>query len=84
MVLDSDAVDDDCGICKGDGTQCKKIDDTFSSTKGHGMFTKILIGVLPKWPNISFGIGLENWLKFCIYRLCEGGDDTEGSAKYYL
>lgn len=42
MVLDSDAVNDDCGICKGDGTQCKKIDETFTGTKGHGMFCLVL------------------------------------------
>lgn len=35
-VLDSDAVDDDCGICKGDGTQCKIIEDTFGASEGHG------------------------------------------------
>lgn len=35
-MLDSDAVDDECGICNGDGTQCKIVEDTFATVLGHG------------------------------------------------
>ncbi|CAH1118875.1 unnamed protein product [Phaedon cochleariae] len=33
--LDSDAVEDVCGICNGDGTQCKIIEDIYRDTGAH-------------------------------------------------
>lgn len=68
-VLDSDAVDDECGICKGDGTQCKIIEDTYGTALGHGN---------KQGSQKSFDF---IW-SFC--RIRESGDDTEGSQKYYL
>lgn len=32
--IDSDAVEDICGICNGDGTQCKVVDETYTTTGG--------------------------------------------------
>lgn len=34
-VIGSNAVEDHCGVCKGDGTQCKLVDKIFDETKGH-------------------------------------------------
>ncbi|CAH1113494.1 unnamed protein product [Psylliodes chrysocephalus] len=33
--LDSDAVEDVCGICNGDGTQCKIVDEVYKDTGAH-------------------------------------------------
>lgn len=62
-VLDSNAVEDECGICKGDGTQCKIIEDMFASTIGHGK---------RKLKSLLFTQNL-------FYRLRKSGDNTEGS-----
>ncbi|XP_049792512.1 A disintegrin and metalloproteinase with thrombospondin motifs 7-like [Schistocerca nitens] len=40
-VLDSDAADDPCGVCKGNGTMCQKVDHTFTQASGNG-YTKVV------------------------------------------
>ncbi|XP_068081828.1 A disintegrin and metalloproteinase with thrombospondin motifs 12 [Anabrus simplex] len=35
-ILDSDAVEDECGICKGDGTGCKLVEGVYTESKGDG------------------------------------------------
>ncbi|XP_031338674.1 A disintegrin and metalloproteinase with thrombospondin motifs 7-like [Photinus pyralis] len=35
-IIDSDAIEDQCGICKGDGTQCKIVEETYYDAPGHG------------------------------------------------
>ncbi|XP_017770588.1 PREDICTED: A disintegrin and metalloproteinase with thrombospondin motifs 7-like, partial [Nicrophorus vespilloides] len=42
-VLDSEAVEDDCGVCKGDGTECKIVDKTFSTPSKLGY---VKVGVI--------------------------------------
>ncbi|XP_065156708.1 A disintegrin and metalloproteinase with thrombospondin motifs 12-like isoform X2 [Atheta coriaria] len=36
FIVDSDAVEDECGVCKGDGTECKITEHTFQGTTGQG------------------------------------------------
>jgi len=31
-VIDSDAIEDKCGICKGDGTKCSLVEGEFTET----------------------------------------------------
>ncbi|XP_068081829.1 A disintegrin and metalloproteinase with thrombospondin motifs 12-like [Anabrus simplex] len=40
-VLDSDAVEDECGICKGNGTGCKLVEGVYTESKGDG-YQKII------------------------------------------
>ncbi|XP_068910126.1 A disintegrin and metalloproteinase with thrombospondin motifs 7-like isoform X3 [Tenebrio molitor] len=40
--LDSDAVEDICGVCNGDGTQCKVIEDTYTAAATPG-YQKIVV-----------------------------------------
>jgi len=35
-VLESDAVEDRCGVCNGDGTQCKIVEEVYKDI-GRGM-----------------------------------------------
>lgn len=32
-VFDSDAIEDKCGVCKGDGTKCKPVEGVYNETK---------------------------------------------------
>lgn len=41
-MLDSDAVEDECGICKGDGTQCKLVDEIYTGPPGHSIFSNVV------------------------------------------
>ncbi|KAF5307128.1 hypothetical protein FQR65_LT07112 [Abscondita terminalis] len=36
FAIDSDAMEDRCGICKGDGSQCELIDEVYHDVPGHG------------------------------------------------
>ncbi|XP_017767754.1 PREDICTED: A disintegrin and metalloproteinase with thrombospondin motifs 7-like [Eufriesea mexicana] len=45
-VLDSNAVEDKCGICKGDGTKCKKIKGFYNDTTPVDRHTKVV--TIPK------------------------------------
>lgn len=45
-VINSDAIEDVCGVCKGDGTRCKFVEKTYDDKPGHGnyiRFTSITI-----------------------------------------
>ncbi|KAI4488513.1 hypothetical protein M0802_011553 [Mischocyttarus mexicanus] len=41
-VVDSDAIDDRCGICNGDGTKCQLIDGDFDQPVERAAYTKIV------------------------------------------
>ncbi|KAI4459047.1 adamts a disintegrin and metalloprotease with thrombospondin motifs protease [Holotrichia oblita] len=43
--INSDAVEDICGVCQGDGTSCKIVETTFLSKPGNG-YTKV--SIIPK------------------------------------
>lgn len=32
-VFDSDAIEDKCGVCKGDGTKCRPVEGVYNETK---------------------------------------------------
>ncbi|KAF5270821.1 hypothetical protein FQA39_LY18869 [Lamprigera yunnana] len=34
--LDSEAIEDQCGVCKGDGTKCEFVDEVYKNSPGHG------------------------------------------------
>lgn len=61
--MDSDAIEDLCGICKGDGTQCKITDELFKGSPGHGN-------------QASFIHKLKNYIS--INRICKNNDDHQG------
>lgn len=42
MQINSDAVEDICGICEGDGTTCKVVDEIYTGI-GHGAY--YLLGI---------------------------------------
>ncbi|XP_034196359.2 A disintegrin and metalloproteinase with thrombospondin motifs 7 isoform X1 [Osmia lignaria lignaria] len=44
--LDSNAIEDGCGICKGDGTKCKPVEGFFNLTEARVRFEKIV--TIPK------------------------------------
>ena len=43
--IDSDAREDRCGICHGDGTACKTVLDQFNKTEGLGYESAITIPI---------------------------------------
>ncbi|XP_076766964.1 A disintegrin and metalloproteinase with thrombospondin motifs 12 [Xylocopa sonorina] len=45
-VLDSNAIEDKCGICKGDGTKCKAVKGVFNDTQVRGPYVKVV--TIPK------------------------------------
>lgn len=32
-IFDSDAIEDKCGVCKGDGTKCRPVEGVYNETK---------------------------------------------------
>lgn len=59
--LDSDAVEDVCGICNGDGTQCKIVDEVYKDTGAHG-------NNVPSDVLLSFRYCLRQWCTFNVSR----------------
>ncbi|XP_032687133.1 A disintegrin and metalloproteinase with thrombospondin motifs 7-like [Odontomachus brunneus] len=41
-LIDSDAIEDKCGICKGDGTKCSPVEGEFTETATSSAYVKIL------------------------------------------
>ncbi|XP_071564717.1 A disintegrin and metalloproteinase with thrombospondin motifs 7 [Temnothorax nylanderi] len=41
-VIDSDAIEDKCGICKGDGTKCSPVEGKFTETVSQSAYVKIV------------------------------------------
>ncbi|KAF7382624.1 hypothetical protein HZH68_015543 [Vespula germanica] len=74
-VIDSDAVEDKCGICNGDGTKCTVTEGDFDETVARGAYVKIVtvprgarsIMIMEKKPaqNI-FAVKLPKENKYCL------------------
>ena len=41
-VIDSEAKEDPCGVCHGDGSTCKTVKTEFKEVNGQGMFVSCL------------------------------------------
>lgn len=35
--IDSDAIEDQCGVCHGNGSTCETVRKTFEDSEGHGL-----------------------------------------------
>ncbi|XP_053976514.1 A disintegrin and metalloproteinase with thrombospondin motifs 7-like [Hylaeus volcanicus] len=74
-LLDSSAIEDKCGICKGDGSKCKKIEGLFDTKDVKERFVKIVtipkgarsIHVSENKPHQnSLAVRLEKEKKYCL------------------
>ncbi|XP_071455802.1 A disintegrin and metalloproteinase with thrombospondin motifs 12-like [Hetaerina americana] len=84
--LDSDAIEDACGVCNGDGTHCKLVEGTFTQLKGNGYVEistipmhsrNILIEELEETEN-TLAIGADDHMTFYL----NGNYQEESDGEY--
>ncbi|XP_050455485.1 A disintegrin and metalloproteinase with thrombospondin motifs 7-like [Cataglyphis hispanica] len=86
-MIDSDAIEDKCGICKGDGTECSLVKGEFTQTVLQSAYTKIVtipkgassIEVSERKPSVNIlAVRLEKDKTYCI-----NGDNREFKSGDY-
>ncbi|GAB1865491.1 A disintegrin and metalloproteinase with thrombospondin motifs 7 [Camponotus japonicus] len=86
-VINSDAIEDKCGICKGDGTTCSPVEGKFIETVSQSAYTKIVtipkgarsIQVSERKPSVNIlAVKLEKDKTYCI-----NGDNREFKSGDY-
>ncbi|XP_025267750.1 A disintegrin and metalloproteinase with thrombospondin motifs 7 [Camponotus floridanus] len=86
-MIDSDAIEDKCGVCKGDGTTCSQVEGEFIETVSQSAYTKIVtipkgarsIQVSERKPSVNIlAVKLEKDKTYCI-----NGDNREFKSGDY-
>nr|XP_012218606.1 PREDICTED: A disintegrin and metalloproteinase with thrombospondin motifs 7-like [Linepithema humile] len=86
-VIDSDAIEDKCGICKGDGTKCSPVEGEFTETVSSSAYVKIV--TIPRGArsvHISERKPSENILAVLLEKnkiYCLNGDNREFKSGDY-
>ncbi|KAL0128942.1 hypothetical protein PUN28_003960 [Cardiocondyla obscurior] len=86
-VIDSDAIEDKCGVCKGDGTKCRQVQGEFTETVSRAEYVKIVtiprgarsVQVTERKPSENMlAVKLEKDKTYCI-----NGDNREFKSGDY-